>query len=134
MNNLISDEGAIRHARWGTIRSHIWIVNTTQTETNHALLVITGTARSKRYFHSSIPNHYAFMEKMPLDLDENINDKLVQRLCKLDVGGPQLFLNGCQRSVVLENGDRITTKLTESCFLGTTLFDIHVKVDFEGEY
>ncbi|KAI0167219.1 heterokaryon incompatibility protein-domain-containing protein [Pestalotiopsis sp. NC0098] len=134
MNNLISDEGAIRHARWGTIRSHIWIVNTTQTGTNHALLLITGTARSKRYFHSSIPNHYAFMEKMPLDLDENINDKLVQRLCKLDVGGPQLFLNGCQRSVVLENGDRITTKLTESCFLGTTLFDIHVKVDFEGEY
>lgn len=74
------------------------------------------------------------MEKMPLDLDENINDKLVQRLCKLDVGGPQLFLSGCQRSVVLENGDRITTKLTESCFLGTTLFDIHVKVDLEGEY
>lgn len=64
--------------------------------------------------------------------EEEITEKLAQRL--YDVDGQDVSLVGCARSVVLENGDRITTKLVESCFLGTKLYDIHISVDFTGEY
>jgi hypothetical protein len=134
-HQLIPDEGVVRDVPWGRLRSQLWIVDTTRTEANHALLLTTGTGRSKapHYFHSSIPSDSSMVDEMAPDLDEDqIIEKLAQRLC--DVDDQNVSLIGCARSVVLENGDRVTTKLVESCFLGTTLYDIHVKVDFNGEY
>ncbi|ETS80243.1 hypothetical protein PFICI_07772 [Pestalotiopsis fici W106-1] len=134
-NHSIPDEGVIRDVPWGRIRSQIWIVDTTQPDPNHALLLTTGTGRSRnpRYFHSSIPNISSMIDEMSPELDpDEVTEKLAHRLC--DVDGQNVSLIGCARFVVLENGDRVTTKLVESCFLGTTLYDIHVKVDFNGEF
>ncbi|KAM0806732.1 putative Heterokaryon incompatibility domain-containing protein [Seiridium cardinale] len=129
VDDFIPYGGKVKNIALFPIQCYIWLLKNVGDEVVNQLLLVIGSDHShSHYFHLAIPNdhpstHWAMTTKQSLEWEEKIAERLIRALKQ-----PRLAAVGAEYTETLQNGDLVTTKMVESSFLETKLFDLQVEI------